>query len=253
MPADILLYALVAAGLIFWLRSILGTRDEDNEMDKPKSLDDDHPLSAVLKGKEESNVVKLGVPAGPFVLPAHVRVDNKTTENTLIEIQKNHPSFDLEHFAQGAEGAFSMIVEAFAAGDVETLENLLASDVFEAFEGVIEARKEAGETVETEIKAVEKMDITEVQMKEDMIFITVRFSARETCVIRDKDGQILSGNPDDTTKMVDVWVFGRSIETQGPEWHLYETRDDEIEEHKTPIPEGGKKKKSSAKKKSDDE
>ena len=29
MSADILLYALVAAGLVFWLRNILGTRHGD--------------------------------------------------------------------------------------------------------------------------------------------------------------------------------------------------------------------------------
>ena len=172
-------------------------------------------------------------------MPSYVRIDNKTTENALTEIKKRHPDFNLEHFVEGAEAAFPMIIEAFADGDLETLENLLAQDVYQAFKSVIEARREAGETVETEIKQIEKIDITEAEIKEGMIFITTRFSARETCVIRDKDGQIISGNPDDTTKMVDVWVFGQAVEAEGPEWYLFETRDDAAEDHKTPIPEGG--------------
>ena len=248
MPSDILLYALIAAGLIFWLKSILGTRDDDNEMDRPKILsDEDHPLANVLKSKDPNNVVALAT-VGGFALPRHVRIDNKTTENALEEIQKNQPDFDLTHFVGGAEHAFTMIVESFAQGDVETLENLLAQDVFEAFKAVIEERKKTGETVETDIKAVEKIDITEAQITNDVLFITLRISARETCVIRDAKGKILSGNPEDTTKMVDIWVFGRALDAQGPEWHLYETRDEEIEDHKTPIPEGGKKKKSKPKK-----
>ena len=36
MPADLIVYAVVAAGLIFWLRSILGTRHgEEHERPNP--------------------------------------------------------------------------------------------------------------------------------------------------------------------------------------------------------------------------
>ena len=239
MPADLLLFALIAAGLIFWLRSILGTRDENDEQPKRPSLfsDEDNILSPASK---KDNVVTLNRSTGDkYALPSHVRIDNKTTENKIDDMLKEHPKFDVEHFAQGAEGAFSMIVESFAEGDVEALEGLLAPEVFEAFKGAIEARNERGETVETNIRGVEKMDITDVTIKEDHIFITVRFSARETCVIKDKAGKIISGDPDKTTVMVDVWVFGRNLNFDGPEWYLYETRDEDAEDHKTPLPEGG--------------
>jgi predicted lipid-binding transport protein (Tim44 family) len=241
MPADLLLFALIAAGLIFWLRSILGTRDENDEEPKRPSLfsDEDKILSAGGKSKKD-NVVSLNPSVGDrHSLPAHVRIDNKTTENKLDDLVKEYPKFDVGHFAQGAEGAFSMIVESFAEGDIETLESLLAPEVFEAFKSAIEARNTRGESVDTQIHGVEKLDITDVMIKDDHIFLTVRFSARETCVIKDKSGAIISGDPDKTTIMVDVWVFGRELNFDGPEWYLYETRDDEVEDHKTPLPEGG--------------
>lgn len=242
MPADLILYALVAAGLIFWLKSILGTRDDNNEMDKPKEFKNESDIFAGLKPDKNDKVVPLHPGANDKItLPRHIKIDNKTTENAIEKLQKQNPNFDLIHFVQGAESAFGMIVEAFAEGDLETLENLLAEDVFNAFKQIIEERQASGETVETEIKAIEKMDIIEAIERDEMIFMTVRFSARETCVIRDKNGDILAGNPEDTTKMVDVWVFGRDADSQGPEWYLFETRDEEIEDHKTPIPEGGKK------------
>lgn len=240
MPADVLLFALIAAGLIFWLRSILGSRDED-EPQRPSNLflDDDETKTAMQK-KNESNIVALNVGVGDgYVLPRHVKIDNKTTENKLDDIARDYPKFDLGDFVQGAEQAFTMIVEAFAAGDLETLENLLAPEVYEAFVTAVEERNARGEKIDTEIKDVEKIDIIEANIKNDHIFITVRFSAREICVIRDKDDNIVSGDPDKTTVMVDVWVFGRELEASGPEWYLYETRDDEVEDHKTPIPEGG--------------
>jgi len=237
MPADLLLFALIAAGLIFWLRSILGERKDDDLPSKKPTMQSDDIAS--LK-KEISNVVSLNSASDDeYVLPPHVRIDNKTTENKIDDLKRDYPQFDLGHFVQGAEGAFTMIVEAFAAGDLETLESLLAPEVYSAFEGAVEDRKKRGETVETEIRAVEKIDITEANIKDDHLFMTVRFSARETCVIRDKESDIISGDPDKTTVMVDVWVFGRALDADGPEWFLYETRDDEIEEHKTPLPEGG--------------
>ena len=243
MPADLILFALIAAGLIFWLKSILGTRDEDEDKNtKRPSIfsDDEGGLQNPLKKNNDSNVIALNKSVGDqYTLPVHVRIDNKTTENIIDDLKNDYPQFDLNSFVEGAEGAFTMIVEAFAAGDVETLEGLLAPEVFEAFKQAVEERKARGEVVETEIRAVEKMDITEAKVKDNHLFMTVRFSARETCVIKDKAGDVISGDPDKTTVMVDVWVFGRDLESKGPEWFLYETRDDEIEDHKTPIPEGG--------------
>ena len=230
---------MIAAGLIFWLRSILGTRDENDELPKRPSLfsDDDNVLSPKDKN---NNVVSLNPSIrDKYALPPHVRIDNKTTENQIDDLGKEYPKFDIGHFAQGAEGAFSMVVESFAEGDLETLKSLLAPEVFEAFKGAIKARNERGEIVETRIHGVEKMDITDIAIKDDHIFITVRFSARETCIIKDKNGEIISGDPDKTTVMMDVWVFGRELNFDGPEWYLYETRDDEAEDHKTPLPEGG--------------
>jgi predicted lipid-binding transport protein (Tim44 family) len=246
MPADILLYGLIAAGLVFWLKSILGNRSDD-DVERPSKFSFDENTAEFSKdsdGKKKSNVVNLSELAGAsFILPRNVRIDNKTTENTLQDLSEEDKNFNLTHFAQNLENAFEIIIEAFADGDLETLEMLLAPSVFEAFKGEIDARAKRGETVETEVKSVEKIDITEVAIDEGYVSLTVRFTAREICVIKDKSGDIISGAPDKITEMVDVWVFGKELESKTPEWHVIETRDDEIEDHKTPIPEAGDKKK----------
>lgn len=239
MPADLLLYGLIAAGLIFWLKSILGTRSDDDLEQRPSKFNFEEEGNTPTD-KNKSNVVNLEALAGvTFILPRNVRIDNKTTENMLEDLSKSHPQLDFTHFAQNLEQAFTLIIEAFADGDVDTLEALLTPDVFAAFEGEIKAREKRGETVETEVKSVEKVDVTAVTLNDDHISITARFTAREICVIRDKDGEIVSGAEDRVTQMVDVWVFGRDINAKGPEWYLEETRDDEVEDHKTPVPEAG--------------
>ena len=248
MPADILLYALIAAGLIFWLRNILGTRDEDDDgvgmmSDSEENKDAFIPTPLKKSKNDESNVVSLNAVVGQrFDLPRHIRIDNKTAENMLEDIAKKHPSFDIYHFLDGAQYAFPMIIEAFAQGDKETLKNILETPVYDAFEKAIDDREKRGEKVETEVKSVEKIDVTDVRLKGDVLYITVRFTAREICVIRDADGNIVSGNPERITEMVDVWVFSNDLSAGEPEWYLHETRDDEVEDHKTPLPEAGKEK-----------
>jgi predicted lipid-binding transport protein (Tim44 family) len=246
MHADLLLYALIAAGLIFWLRSILGTRDEDDDGQSYLENEKDPFAPPMKKTKVEepaSNVVALaGAMGHRFNLPRHIRIDNKTTENALEDIVRKYPDFDFHHFIDGAQFAFPIIIEAFAEGDKETLKEVLAEPVYEAFAKAIDERDKRGETVETQVKSVEKIDVTEAAMKGSTLLITLRYTARETCVIRDKDGKVLSGEPGRTTQMIDVWVFGRDMESDEPEWYLYETRDDEIEDHKTPVPEAGKDK-----------
>jgi predicted lipid-binding transport protein (Tim44 family) len=237
MPADLLLYGLIAAGLIFWLKSILGTRTDD-DLERPSKF----TFEEENINPDKNQKVNIDTLAGvAFILPRNVRIDNKTTENMLQDLTKSHPEFNFTHFAQNLEQAFTLIIEAFAEGDTDTLEALLTNDVYETFESEIKAREKRGEVVETEVKSVEKIDVTDVAIKDDHISITVRFTARELCVIRDKEGEIISGAEDKVTQMVDVWVFGKDIKDRGPEWYLEETRDEEVEDHKTPVPDAGEK------------
>ena len=237
MPVDIILYALIAAGLVFWLNNILGTKNgEEKDRHFPSSNNaNEAPLMPL---ENNPNVVGLNTNVGDvFVLPRHVKIENKTAENNLLDIVEEHSNFDLEHFASVVADAFSIVVESFADGDKETLKSLLAEPVYKAFDKEIDARKKRGETVTTEIKAVRKVDIIEAYLKENIVYLTVRFTAQEICVIRDDDQNTISGDPEKVTEMVDVWVFGRDINAEGPEWLVYETRDDEQEDHKTPLPE----------------
>lgn len=240
MPADLILYGLVAAGLIFWLKSILGTKSDDDLEQRPTKFSFEE--EDYSKDDKKNNVVNLETLSGVgFILPRNVRIDNKTTENKLQDLTKDYPELDFTHFAQNLEMAFTMIIEAFAEGDLDTLKSLLAPDVFDAFKNEIEAREKRGEIVETRVQSVEKIDITEVDLQQEDLNLTVKFTAREICVVRDKSGEIVSGEDGKVTQMVDVWVFGRNIKDKGPEWYLIETRDDEIEDHKTPIPDAGDK------------
>jgi predicted lipid-binding transport protein (Tim44 family) len=238
MPVDLLLYIIVAAVLVIWLRNTLGTRHGE-ERQRPNPLAEQEKPSAEQRGRILDITDSVSILDDSVSVFQGLDLADKSVEEGLKDIMRADRSFDPHRFVVGAKDAFPLIVEAFADGDVTTLQDLLVPPVFRAFEEAIEGRAAVGETVKTEIHSVRKATLIDARMVERMAYIKIRFTADETCVIRDRDGKITSGNPDRITEMTDVWTFGRDTRSKDPTWLLYETSDDVPEDHKTPLPNAG--------------
>ena len=230
MPPDLIVYALIAAGLVFWLRNVLGTRHGDERQrpgsyvppeSQPEHLHDDLYIADDRPPSPQELITELAENE-----KGALSIAGKTAETGLLDIAAADKNFNITHFLEGAQEAFAIIVESFAAGDRETLEGLLDKPVYDAFEAVIAGREQKDERHETEIHAIKKAQVIEAGTQNKMAYITVRFHAEETAVVRDKDGEIVSGHPDKVTHMQDIWVFGREIRSRDPRWFLYETRGD---------------------------
>ena len=239
MSAELILYALVAGVLVFWLRNTLGTRNgEERQRDNPlNNIDPVNKPSPIDRGKviditDSNDVFDMDMKRFPGL-------DIKPEAVTgLLDIMKYDRGFDPYKFVQGAKDAFPMIIEAFAHGDADTLQDLLAPKIYKSFVDVIDARKIRGETISSEIHSVRKIEIIEARLAGRMAYITLRMTADETCVIRNAENQIVTGNPDRVTELTDVWTFGRNTAGRDPTWLVYETRDDVVEvEARTPIPD----------------
>ena len=253
MPADILLYGLIAAVLIFWLRNTLGTRHGD-EHQRPNPFSSHGEDKDSVSGEQKSKGSILNLPQGAQLRPEldrenqesqdehNAAIANSAAQNGIDEIIAHERDFDPNYFLGGAREAFAMSVEAYACGDVETLHGLLHNSVYEVFEQDIRQREKSGETLETEIHAVRDARITDAGIKHRIAYLTVQFEAEETSVRRDSEGNILSGDPERITKMHDVWIFGRHVKSRDPVWYLYETRSDHPEnagEGEVPVSEEG--------------
>lgn len=238
MQADLILYALVAAGLVFWLRSVLGTRHGD-ERERPNPFTTSPAEKQPVDGTApQDDVVSLSLTEIKPALPRNASIASETVERTLMEMSRVDNDFDLAKFAQGAQDAFVIIVESFASGDRDTLKNLLEENVYQAFDAALVARESAGESMSTEIHAVRRVEFMDASLNGREAVITIRFVADETCVIRGKDGIVLSGDPDRITEMNDIWTFTRTLRSRDPRWLLRETRDGDVkEDHKTPVPD----------------
>ncbi len=235
MAAELMIYALIAAGLIFWLRSILGTRSDDEaNASLPKlELSDDGKIIG-LGGETNQEADKLAlIEELAQSEKGNMGIENKTAQEGLAEIVKADREFDVYKFLQAAQDAFVFTVESFADGDLETLEDLLGPEVFKAFKGAIDARNKAVETMQTEIQSIQKSEITEARIDGNTAFVTVRFWADEISVTKDEDGNIVYGHPDKVTQMRDVWTFSRDIKSRDPRWLIVETREDGANDNET--------------------
>lgn len=238
MPADLMIYVAITIVLVIWLRNVLGTRNgEENDRSEFINRLEEH-INNNEKGRDSSEKLVLDLTEDmPERNVRALNIENPDIAQKLLELAHILPGFNPLKFVNGAKDAFAMIVEFFAQGDLRTLKDLLSPGVYNAFESEIYNRQDRGETVQTDIHQVKSAEILGITRLDRMVFIKLRFIAEETCVIRDREGMIISGNPDKITVMNDVWTFGKDVKSKDPTWYLFETSDDEVEEQKTPIPD----------------
>lgn len=227
MTAELLIYAIIAAGLIFWLRSILGTRDEDEPQRPPLNIQIDEKGKIVGMDGNPVPTDKSALVEELAENPkGNMAITDRDAEKALYDIAQVDREFDIYKFLQAAQDAFVFIVESFADGDRDTLKDLLGDDVYNAFDNAITAREKSGEKMMAEIQAIEKSEICEARLEKNKAFITVRFWAEEVSVTKDENGEIVAGHPEKITKMRDVWTFTRDLKSRDPRWFVVETRED---------------------------
>jgi predicted lipid-binding transport protein (Tim44 family) len=223
---DILIFAMIAAFLVYRLRGVLGRRNGE-ERQRP------NPYSPRTGQEGGDNVVTLpdrGVDRGAERGRAPVDVVPPAPDEPyslaagVAHIQTADPTFEEKSFVQGGRAAFEMIVTAFAHGDTPTLRPLLSDDVYDNFAAAIRSRQAAGESLETQVVGIREADVIEARMEGRTAFVTVKFVSDQINVTRDKTGAVIEGDPDQPLEVVDIWTFARNTRSRNPNWTLIETR-----------------------------
>lgn len=235
MPVDLIIYALITAGLIFWLRSILGTRNgEERDRSVPYLKPDiNGQLSNVVSLADKGDTPESKI-AELIKNPKNgMSIEGVSAENGLIAIGQIDRQFDVVKFLFAAQDAFVFIVESFAEGDRETLRDLLSPAVCEAFEAAITERENSGHVVKTDIIAIKQSIVTEARLDGKVAYVSVRFFAEETSVTKDQNGEIISGHPEKVIQMRDLWTFSRDLRSRDPRWMLVGTHEDGSDDNVT--------------------
>lgn len=215
-PIDLILFAMVAAFLVLRLRSVLGKR---TGYERPPQ----QPQGVQGPTARAEGVAEEIMPAQRSNTRRVVPDVRSPTGAALARIASADPQFDPNTFLDGAEGAFAMIVNAFAQGDRETLRELLSDDTYAGFEGAITAREQAGERQRTEIRSMHEMVVEGADLRGTVADVTVRFISDQVNMTTGRDGEIVAGS-DAITEVIDIWTFQRDVGTDDPAWRLVATR-----------------------------
>ena len=188
---DIILLGMIAGFIILRLRSILGRKTGHQSKA--------YPGFAEKKFNMPKNIVK--------------------SENQNHEILEGN---EKKEFLKGAEIAYETILTSFASGELNKLKSLLTTSMNNSFSGAIEARNNDKIKSEFTFIGMKESSVEKYEKIKDDIFASVKFVAEVISVKKDKDGQIIEGNPDKIKFVTDVCKFTRNIKNKSPNWYLAE-------------------------------
>ena len=128
-----------------------------------------------------------------------------------------------KQFLKGAEVAYEQIITYFAKGDKKSLKPLLEKEMFNRFSEVIDERKNKQLKSETTFIGFKSTKILEFKKIENIYKVTVNFVSEIITCVKDKNNQIIEGNPDTKKTVNDVWKFAKNMWSQNPTWYLIDT------------------------------
>lgn len=194
---ELIIFAGLAAVVLYQLYSVLGRRVGRQPEDQPA------PETA-----------------GPVARPAdrpQEAADEGVSLTGVAAIRARDPSFDIGRFLAGARSAYEMIVKAFAAGDRQTLRNLLAPQVVASFDTAIAAREAEGRTETVEFLHAPRADLEKAEMLGggDLARVTVRFLAEFRNRSKGPEGEAVEDR-----RTAELWTFERNLRSRDPNWTL---------------------------------
>ena len=188
---DIILLGMIAGFIILRLRSILG-RKTGNE-------------TKVYTNFSEKK----------FSVPKKEAQPIKQNFETLEGKEK-------KEFLKGAEIAYETVLTSFATGDLIKLKALLSAPMFSNFSDAIKARNKENIKSEFTFIGVKESSVEKYEKIKDNLFATVKFVAEVISVKRDKENNIIEGNPDKIKFVKDSWKFTKNANNKSPNWYLSE-------------------------------
>ena len=215
---DIIFFAVIAGFILLRLRGVLGRRTGHQP-----------PPGERGGAAANENVVRLPEHEADDDFAAEEPEDDLTDVDRalaagLSQIKSADRNFSREGFADGALGAFEIIIEAFAAGDTDRLRDLLDDNVYRHFSRVIDERQQAGHSHETTLVSIDENAIIEAGMNGRIAFVTMRFITQQVNVTRDGEDAVASGDPSYVATVTDLWTFERDTRSRSPNWKLVATR-----------------------------
>ena len=188
---DIILLAMIAGFIILRLRNILG-----------RKTGHEGKVSSVFDEKKYSK------------FEPEVNID--------LPLQESKKDYDEKFFLKGAEIAYESILISFAKGEKAKLKKLLTKDMFANFDQAIDNRNKENIKSELTFIGVKESKVEKFEKIKSDFVATVKIVCEIISVKKDKEGNVIEGNPDRIKTVTDYWKFTKDASSDNPNWFLAE-------------------------------
>ena len=188
---DIILLGMIAGFIILRLRSILGR-----------------------KTGHESKIY-------PNFAEKEFSMPQKKTEPVKLNLEILEGK-EKKEFLRGAEIAYESILTSFSTGDLIKLKALLSPSMFSNFSDAIKLRNKENIKSDFTFIGVKESSVEKYEKIKDNLFATVKFVAEVISVKKDKNNNVVDGNPDRIKTVTDHWKFSKKESSNSPNWYLAE-------------------------------
>lgn len=208
MDPVLLIFAGLAAFVIFRLISVLGTRTGHEQR---RDVDGVQRSSRASEARAEPEPARSRENAPGPVSPE------------ASSLRDADPAFDEKAFLDGAKVAYEMIVEAFAAGDLKSIRGFLSQSVYDAFKEAVSTREATGYTMELKFVGIDNAKVVSSEVVNGELRAVTEFASNQVRVTRDRDGAAVEGDAARIDLVRDRWTFARKLQSSDPNWILVET------------------------------
>lgn len=214
---QIFILAAVALFLFWRLRAVLGSREGFEK--SLKDMKEPSDIKAIKNIEDEPNKNSPDDDIYDYV------EENSKSAEAFKKMKEFNGDFSVNKFVSGAKMAYEIILMAFEKGDIEKLGTLLEKKVFTSFKSVIEKRKKNGFLVDAKFIGMRDIRIINASFssKTKVADVTLSFKSEITIVVKDREGNIIEGHPDDVKKQKDTWIFTKNLSEKTPIWLLKST------------------------------
>ena len=190
----IVLFAVIAAFVLFQLYNVLGRR----------------------VGRQPGDNAPAPAPTGPVsLLGLRAREPAPAEPAGVAAIRARDPEFDPAKFLEKAAQAYTVIVKAFATGDRAALAPMLAPLVAQSFNAAIDQREAEGRSQTVEFLHPPRADLDRLDVDGDLARARVRFLAELRTRTKGPEGEGV-----DDRRTAELWTFERSLIPGAAGWSL---------------------------------
>jgi predicted lipid-binding transport protein (Tim44 family) len=224
---DILFFAAIAIFIFIKLRNELGKVDDNQKRDAIKKF-----IKEQTKNSKNSATI-IEVSENSAVEAKQTNQDDEKSQKILEAIKEpiksnlqsilQKTNLSASQFINGANSAFEIVLESFAANNLQALKPLLSEKIYADFEKAVSKRKSEKQTLHTKIVSIKKSYITDAKIVDNFAIITVEFISEQINYITDDKGEFVFGSKHDIDQVKDVWTFKKDCNSSNPNWLVVST------------------------------